>query len=67
MAGLMIPAARITRWGEQVAEARLTIQGMELTELGGVSCSPLPPPYAEGQIWGISSHCPPLLQTLIVS
>lgn len=53
--GLMIPAAHITGWWEQVAEARLTIQGMGLAKFGGTSCGPLSP----------FPNCPTLVKTLI--
>lgn len=46
--GLMIPAAHITGWWEQVAKARLlVIQGSGAAELGDTGSSPLPPPPGE--------------------
>lgn len=60
---LMIPAAPIPGRWEQVAQARLTIQGMGLAELAGTSCGPLSPfPHRGTDMGHLIPLSPPLFR-----
>lgn len=60
----MIPAAHIPGRWEQVAQARLTIQGMGLAELAGTSCGPLSPfPHRGTDMGHLIPLSPPSFRT----